>query len=74
MNYLIDYVVGNSKSPYGYQNLNNVYNFIYDMILIENNDEYKRRVLILVKKNIGITFYNNFISYCIKKELDISFI
>ena len=55
------------------QNINNIYNFIYDIIKMENNEEYKKKVITHIKKNIGITFYNDFISYCIKKNLDIDF-
>lgn len=53
------------------QNMNNIYNFIYDIIKMENDEEYEERVLIQIKKNIGVTFYNDFMAYCIKKNLDI---
>ena len=71
MNYLIDYLTHNTG--YKMQNINNIYNFIYDIIKMENNEEYKKKVITHIKKNIGITFYNDFISYCIKKNLDIDF-
>lgn len=69
MNYFLDYF---SKSAgYKMQNMNNIYNFIYDIIKMENDEEYEERVLIQIKKNIGVTFYNDFMAYCIKKNLDI---
>jgi hypothetical protein len=71
MNYLFDYLTHNMG--YKMQNINNIYNFIYDIIKMENNDEYKKNVIKHIKKNIGIKFYNDFIAYCIKKNLDIDF-
>jgi hypothetical protein len=61
------------SAGYKMTNINNIYNFIYDMIMIENDDRYKHRVITMIKKNIGMTFYNNFMAYCIKKNLDIEF-
>lgn len=71
MESLISYM--SFSAGYKMTNVNNIYNFIYDMIMLENDNEYKKKVVIMIKKNIGMTFYNNFMGYCIKKNLDIEF-
>ena len=61
------------SAGYKMTNVNNIYNFIYDLIMLENEIAYKKKVLILIKKNMGMCFYNNFVSYIIKKNLDLDF-
>lgn len=61
------------KSNYSLQNRINLYNFCVDVIQINNDEEYKKKILKLIKKNIGLSFYNELIQYCIRKDLDINF-
>ena len=64
MEYIINYF--NSSTNYGIQNKSNSYNLIYDII---RSSEDKDNIIILIKKNMGLTFYNDFVSYAIRKNL-----
>ena len=70
MNYLLSYMT--SATNYKIQNINNVYNLIYDIIKL-CDEEKKKEIGELIKKDIGMTFYNNFKLYLMKKNLDIDF-
>lgn len=68
MNLLLDYIVSNNTN-YAYLNTNNIYNFIYEIIKKCESDEEKEEIKSLIKLHIGMSFYNNFISYCSRKGL-----
>lgn len=56
----------NSKTNYKYINMPNVFNFIISMLENKNNDD--RKIIIdKIKINMGMTFYNEFQQYYIKK-------
>ncbi len=63
--YIFDYLLKNNFTNYKYQNMNNVYNFIYD-ITNENNEEEIEKA---IKKNIGLTFYEDYKTYLFRKNL-----
>ena len=66
--YIFDYMI-RSNSNYGYMNVNNLYNFIYEIIEIQENEEDKERILKKMKIQVGLRFYNNYISYCNRKGI-----
>lgn len=71
MNYVLDYLIS-SKTNYAYQNMNNIYNFVYEIIEMQETPEKKQRIIIMIKKEIGLTFLNNYNSYCLRKGLEIN--
>ena len=71
MNYIVQSI--NSVSGYRWQNTSNLYNFIYDVIQMSNEED--RQIIIeSLKKNMGNTVYDEFHYYIVRKKLDSSFI
>ena len=67
--YIFDYVCKNTNtSNYKYQNMNNIYNFIYEISEGKTEEEIKE-LNNKIKKNIGMTFYNDYRSYLFRKGL-----
>lgn len=68
MNYVFDYMI-RSNSNYAYTNVCNIYNFIYDIIKLQETDEGKDKIYELVRKNLGMTVYNDMKAYFIRKSM-----
>ena len=71
----MDYILKSfiQYSGYRLQNTSNMYNFMYDIIQLQDNKESKEKIMNLIKQNIGITFYNDFSLYTMKKYLATKF-
>lgn len=72
MEYVSNLFFSKSKSPYGWVNLSNIYNLLFDLIDEQTNEEAKERIKSSIRKNIGLEFFNNFQAYCIRKSLNIN--
>lgn len=65
MNFIYDKLI--SASSWSIQNTNNMYNLLF-VVLDDIDEDYKRRKIITqVKIHCGMSFYNGFKDYCIKK-------
>lgn len=49
-------------------NKNNIYNTFIYVIENEKDNEQKKKIINLIKMNIGITFYNDMMGYLLKKN------
>lgn len=69
MEYIGKFILGTSLSNWRIQNKVNIFNLLYDILYI--SDELQRaNIIMLIKKNIGITIYDEFKIYVMKKGLD----
>lgn len=64
MNYITDYFYENST--YKIQNVNNIFNFIIEILKI-SDEETKKKIIEIMKIQIGMTFTNNFKMYLFRK-------
>lgn len=68
MNYALDYLIRNN-SNYAYMNVNNIYNFVYDILNTCKNEEEREEIMKKIKLQIGMSFYSGYVQYCSKKGL-----
>lgn len=69
MNYIIDYAMKKTSSPYSYVNVCNMYNLLYCVIKSADDEQKKKDFIEMIKLNMGMTFYNDFMAYLLKKDL-----
>lgn len=68
MNYITDYFFRNITANYQCINMNNQYNFIISILnMPEIDDNCKKYIIEHLKINCGLTFFNSFRDYCIRK-------
>jgi len=70
MNYLFQII--NSSTNYKAVNMPNIHNLLFDIIDLTPKDK-RKEFHKLIKKNMGIQFFDNFSFYCSRKKLDISY-
>jgi len=65
----MEYLYGLSmfQKNYSITNQNNIYNFVVEVINMDDDFIFKKAVIQSIKTNIGMTFYENFKQYVMKK-------
>ncbi len=65
------YYLIKNNSNYRLKNINNIYNCLIDLYDNFDGEDDKQKINKSIVKNIGVSFFNDFKAYCIRKNIDI---